>query len=172
MKIPAFLHKLVPRADRRSHARLIAGRVRLSTVGLVVAFIALFWVYETYDVPAQNQPAPANQVVPPGFVPDPEYTWVPRTNVAPRSTEPTTTTTTTPTTTTSTTSPALTTPPAPGEPGGTPSPTGPGAPSPAGPTTTVIDQDGPGPSDAQTFTQLPPETPAPGVTTPTTPPSP
>lgn len=167
MKVPAFLEKLLPRGDRRSHARLIAGRVRLSTVGLVVAFIALFWVYETYDVPAQNQPAPANQVVPPGFVPDPEYTWVPRTNVAPRTTDATTTTTT-PTTTT-TTSPTVTTSPAPGEPGDTTTPTGPDAPSPAGPTTTVIDPDGPGPSDAQTFTQLPPQTSAPGATTPPSP---
>ena len=56
------------------------GRIRVSTAVLVVAFIALFWVQQTFQPePAPEAPAPA--VVPPGFVPDPNYTWVPRTNV-------------------------------------------------------------------------------------------
>ena len=164
MKPPAFLTKLVQRSTSRSHAHLLGGRVRISTVGLIVAFVALFWVYDTYSVPLQTPPAPTNQVVPPGFVPDPEYTWVPRTNVAPRSPEPTTTTTTTTPATTTTTPSEETT-----GPDDTTSPTSPTSPEspepPAGPTTTVIDPDGPGPSDAQTFTQLPPETPTPAPTT-------
>ena len=70
------------------------GRMRVSTIVLIVAFVALFWVHEASqpEPPAPEAPAPA--VVPPGFVPDPNYTWVPRTNVR-RPKEPTTTTTTT-----------------------------------------------------------------------------
>ena len=56
------------------------GRIRVSTAVLIVAFIALFWVQQTFQPePAPEAPAPA--VVPPGFVPDPNYTWVPRTYV-------------------------------------------------------------------------------------------
>ena len=76
----------------------LGGRFRVSTVVLIVAFIALFWVQQTFQPePAPEAPVPA--VVPPGFVPDPNYTWVPRTQVR-RPKEPDyTTTTTTPTTT-------------------------------------------------------------------------
>lgn len=81
----------------------LGGRFRVSTVVLVVAFIALFWVQQAFEPEpaAPEQPVPA--VVPPGFVPDPNYTWVPRTRVqapesTPRYTPPTTTTTTTTTT--------------------------------------------------------------------------
>jgi len=74
------------------------GRMRVSTAVLIVAFIALFWVQQTFE-PKPAAPAPA--IVPPGFVPDPNYTWVPRTNVR-RPEEPdysiTTATTTSPTT--------------------------------------------------------------------------
>ena len=83
------------------------GRLRTSTVVLMVAFVALFWVQQAYR-PATSPP----QVVPPGFVPDPDYTWVPRTNVAPQTTSrttPPTTTTTTEETTTETTTPETTT---------------------------------------------------------------
>ena len=82
------------------------GRFRVSTVVLIVAFIALFWVQQTFQPePAPEAPVPA--VVPPGFVPDPNYTWVPRTNVRrPKESETTTTTTTPTTTTTETTTPA------------------------------------------------------------------
>jgi cytoskeletal protein RodZ len=123
------------------------GQFRVSTIVLIIVFIALFWVQQTFQpVPAPQEPAPA--VVPPGFVPDPNYTWVPRTNVSvPKESESTTTTTTTPTTT-ETTTPSVET---------TTSPTSPT------PTTTVIDPDGPGgPLPPQTFTQTP------GSTTPTT----
>lgn len=95
---------------RWSH--LFGGRVRTSTLVLTVAFLAVWWVYDTYrPEPPANPPAP--QVVPPGFVPDPNYTWVPRsrlqqppatvtvtptpaTSVPPSATAPPVTTTTTP----------------------------------------------------------------------------
>ena len=140
----------------------LGGRFRVSTAVLLIAFIALFWVQQTFQPePAQEAPVPA--VVPPGFVPDPNYTWVPRTQVR-RPKEPdNTTTTTTPTTTETTT-------PAPDD--TTTSPTSPS------PTTTVVDPDGPGgPLGPQTLIQTPVETtpttaaPAPG-TVPATPEAP
>ncbi|MDY6996465.1 MAG: hypothetical protein SW019_07705 [Actinomycetota bacterium] len=157
--MPAFL-KDRPRRDRRSGARVF-GRVRVSTLGLIVAFFALFWVYETYSAPLQVPEQPVDQLVPPGYVPDPDYTWVPRTNVRTREAEPTTTTPTT-TSVTETTTSADESP--------TPGPDGTITPS---PTTTVVDPDGSGPLNPQTFTQTPPLTTAPSpttaATTPTTP---
>ena len=85
----------------------ILGRVRTSTAALIVAFIALFWVYQAVQPEPVGSDAPT-QVVPPGFVPDPNYTWVPRTNVR-RPREPVVTTTPTTTTETTTTSPGETT---------------------------------------------------------------
>ena len=90
------------------------GRLRVSTIVLIVVFLALFWVYHNFE---PRPAAPPTAVVPPGFVPDPNYTWVPRTDVRrPRetltTTETTTTTTTTsPQVTTTTTSPGETTSP-------------------------------------------------------------
>ncbi|BBY43598.1 hypothetical protein [Mycolicibacterium celeriflavum] len=111
------------------------GRMRVSTIVLIVAFVGLFWVNQTVE--PQRGPTPVPAVVPPGFVPDPNYTWVPRTNVR-RTTEPSYTTTTAPTTTTTTTtSPTETT---------TTSPT---------PTTTVLDPDGVGPRTPTTETTAP-----------------
>ena len=81
------------REDRGWPRYLPGGRIRTSTAALLIAFVALFWVYQNYEPPPKPSPA---QVVPPGFIPDPSYTWVPRTDVERR----TTTTTTTPTTTT------------------------------------------------------------------------
>ena len=89
------------------------GRVRVSTVVLIVAFFALFWVYHNFEPRPAAPEAPPTAVVPPGFVPDPNYTWVPRTNVR-RAKETLTTETTTPTTTSpteTTTSPGETTSP-------------------------------------------------------------
>ena len=120
------------------------GRARVSTIVLIVAFLALFWVYHNFEPRTAPTEAPPTAVVPPGFVPDPNYTWVPRTYVRrPKEPETTTTTTTTsPTTTTSET-------------------TSPTSPTETTPTTTVI----PGPLGPQTVT-LPP------TVTPTTPPAP
>lgn len=160
---------------------LFGGRMRTSTAGLILAFVALFWVNQNYQ-PEPPAPAmdPTQQVVPPGFVPDPNYTWVPRTNVETRapesrttttsptttpSTSPTTTTTLSPTPSTSPTSPETSTEPPPGPL------------FPSEPTTTVIDPDGPGPLPPQTFTQAPPILPPstvapPAPTPPPTPPQP
>ena len=88
------------------------GRARVSTVVLIVAFVALFWVYHNFEPRPAATETPPTAVVPPGFVPDPNYTWVPRTNVRRPKEDVTTTTTTTPTTTdTTTTSPGETTSP-------------------------------------------------------------
>jgi hypothetical protein len=99
-------------ADRRRPlSHLFGGRIRTSTVILIVAFLALWWVYDTYR-PEQPPKQQAPQVVPPGFVPDPNYTWVPRTRVqqppatpTPTSTTPTTTTPPPPSAVTTTTTP-------------------------------------------------------------------
>jgi hypothetical protein len=124
------------------------GRARVSTIVLIVAFLALFWVYHNFEPRPAAPETPPTAVVPPGFVPDPNYTWVPRTNVR-RPKEPETTTTTT------TTSPTETTTTSPGE---TTSPT---SPTETTPSTTVV----PGLLGPQTVT-LPP------TPTPTAPPVP
>ncbi len=123
----------------RSWFKARLGRMRVSTIVLIVAFLALFWVYHNFE-PRPPTEAPTTAVVPPGFVPDPNYTWVPRTNVR-RPKEPETTTPTTTSPTEATTSPGETT-------------------SPTSPTTVV-----PGPLGPQTITLTPTPTP----TTPTTP---
>lgn len=95
------------REGRGWPAYLFGGRLRTSTLALIVAFVAIWWIYETYQ-PAEEPPpqVPASDVVPPGFIPDPAYTWVPRTYVQrPTTTTPTTTTPTTATTPTTPTTP-------------------------------------------------------------------
>ena len=130
----------------------ILGRIRTSTAALIVAFVALFWVYQTVQPEPVGSDAPT-QVVPPGFVPDPNYTWVPRTNV--RRPKETITTTTPTTTTTETTTPSpteTTSPTSPTEP--TPAPFAPpeSVPAPTPPTTTTA---GVGPGSAPTTTAPP-----------------
>ncbi|MCV7114858.1 hypothetical protein [Mycolicibacterium setense] len=134
------------------------GRLRTSTVVLLVAFVALSWVQQEYRPKEAAPQSPDTQVVPPGFVPDPEYTWVPRTKLqTPRSTTPTetpeTTETTPPTTMTTTempettettTSPTTTTPP-------------------GAPRTTVVDPDGPGLLPPITLPVFPAPAPGPPV---------
>ena len=127
----------------RSWFKARLGRMRVSTLLLIVAFIALFWVYHNFEPRPAATEAPTTAVVPPGFVPDPNYTWVPRTNVRPKEPE---TTTTTPTTT----SPTETTTTVPTE---TTSPTSPPS---APPTATVVDPDGSGPLPPVTLPALPP----------------
>lgn len=100
---------------------LFGGHVRTSTAVLVLAFLGLWWVYDSNAHSGKSTPTvPASQVVPPGFVPDPNYTWVPRTRLRQppiQTWTPTTTatTTTTPpptiTTTTTTTTPPPLVPP-------------------------------------------------------------
>lgn len=90
--------------DRDRHwPGYIGGRLRTSTLVLVLTFLALWWVYSEYRPQEQSTGGPpSTQVVPPGFVPDPNYTWVPRSKVQQ---PPTVTSTETPTPTTSTTPP-------------------------------------------------------------------
>ena len=52
---------------------LLGGRIRTSTVVLLVAFVLTWWAYDTYrPEPAPHQ-VPAREVVPPGYVPDPLF---------------------------------------------------------------------------------------------------
>ncbi|GJO52387.1 hypothetical protein NJB1604_41780 [Mycobacterium marinum] len=91
---------------RGTPRQLFGGRIRLSTVVLMVAFLAVWWLYDTYNPQhSAGKTTSPSQVVPPGFVPDPNYTWVPRTRVQP----PTTATRPTPTTTSPTPTPTPTT---------------------------------------------------------------
>ncbi len=48
------------------------GRMRVSTLVLIVAFFALFWVYHNFEPRPETPATPPTAVVPPGFVPDPE----------------------------------------------------------------------------------------------------
>jgi hypothetical protein len=90
---------------QRRWSHLFGGRMRTSTLVLIIVFLVAWWVYDTYrPEPAPKPPAP--QVVPPGFVPDPNYTWVPRSRVQ----QPPAIVTFTPTPTT-TVSPSTTVPP-------------------------------------------------------------
>jgi hypothetical protein len=134
------------------------GRMRVSTVVLIVAFVALFWVYHNFEPRPAAPEAPTTAVVPPGFVPDPNYTWVPRTNVR-RPKETLTTETTTPTTTTS---PTETTTTSPGE---TTSPTSPTESTPT--TTSPGETTSPTPTSTPTTTSAPESGPA--LTTPAPP---
>jgi hypothetical protein len=142
----------------RSWLKAKLGRARVSTVVLIVAFVALFWVYHNFEPRPAAPEAPPTAVVPPGFVPDPNYTWVPRTNVRrPKetlTTETTTPTTTSPTETTTTTSPGETTSPtSPTE--STPTTTSPGATTSTTPTLTPTTTPAAGSGPAQT-TPAPP----------------
>jgi hypothetical protein len=99
--------------ERHWPSYIFGGRMRTSTLVLIVAFLALWWVYDTYrPQESAHEGPPATQVVPPGFVPDPNYTWVPRSRVpqppsftpipTPTTAVPTTTPPPPPTTTTTT----------------------------------------------------------------------
>ncbi|AOS93266.2 hypothetical protein AN480_20270 [Mycobacterium intracellulare subsp. chimaera] len=67
-------------AEHRWPNYVFGGRMRTSTLVLIIAFFLVWWTYDTYR-PAPAPKPPAQQVVPPGFVPDPNYTWVPRSRV-------------------------------------------------------------------------------------------
>jgi hypothetical protein len=90
---------------------MFGGHVRTSTLVLVIAFLAVWWVYDDHQQSTKSTnkttQVPATQVVPPGFVPDPNYTWVPRTQVQ----ETPTTVTVTPTPSATPTPTPTTTPP-------------------------------------------------------------
>jgi len=82
-------------AEHRWPNYVFGGRMRTSTLVLIIAFFLVWWTYDTYR-PAPARKPPAQHVVPPGFVPDPNYTWVPRSRVQ----QPPATVTYTPTPTT------------------------------------------------------------------------
>ncbi len=111
--IPTSTRKRSGDGERRWPVYMFRGRLRTSTVALIVAFVAVWWVYTAhmnYVNSSANTPSTKTQLVPipPGFSPDPNYTWVPRSEVQepPTSVTPTTTTTPpSPTTTTTTTPP-------------------------------------------------------------------
>lgn len=131
--------KTNPREGKNWPGYLFGGRMRTSTLALILAFIGIGWLYETYEPPAPvPEQVPASEVVPPGFIPDPAYTWAPRTDVRRYTPTPTTTTeapetTETPAPETTPTSPTVppTTPTTPTSPAGVP----PGPPGPPGPPT-------------------------------------
>lgn len=76
----SVLEKRPEDSDKSWPAYMLGGRIRTSTLVLIIAFLAVWWTYDHYrPEPASKPPAP--QVVPPGFVPDPNYTWVPRSKV-------------------------------------------------------------------------------------------
>ncbi len=141
-------------ANRHWPGYIFGGRVRTSTLVLIVAFFAVWWTYNTYK--PHPPPPVAPQVVPPGFVPDPGYTWVPRTRVqqptydTPTTTVPTTTTTppTTPPTTTTTPPPLI-------PPFVLPPPFGPGTTTPAPATPTPPPGPVPAPAPAPGLPGLP-----------------
>jgi hypothetical protein len=102
------LEKRKDHRDRHWPDYIFGGRVRTSTLVLIVAFLALWWLYSEYRPQEESHSGPVSpQVVPPGFVPDPNYTWVPRSQVQPPPTTTTVTPTPTPTTTTTPTPPPL-----------------------------------------------------------------
>lgn len=142
---------------------LLGGRVRTSTVVLLIAFFATWWLFDTYQpAPAPPEQVPATEVVPPGFIPDPAYTWAPRTAVQSR---PATSTPTTTPTTTDTEAPTTEPPTSPEATPGAPLPPGastpPGASQPPGAST-------PGPSTpAETrVTETPPASTPPAASSP------
>jgi hypothetical protein len=106
------LKKIGDHVERGWPGYLLGGRIRTSTVVLIVAFAALWWIYDDHQRSAESSPTatqvPATQVVPPGFVPDPNYTWVPRSRL--QQPPVTVTETPTPTTTPTTTPPQPSTP--------------------------------------------------------------
>ncbi|SPM38151.1 hypothetical protein MNAB215_327 [Mycobacterium numidiamassiliense] len=112
------LNVLEKRSDDKDNGwpgHVFGGRIRTSTLLLIVAFLAVWWVYDTYRPEPPPKPA-APQIVPPGFVPDPNYTWVPRSRVqepptATYTPTPSTTVPPPPTSTVPTTTPPTTTPP-------------------------------------------------------------
>src|ERR1700683_2135650 len=94
--------------SHRHWPEYIGGRVRPSTLVLVLTFLSLWWVYSEYRPQEQSHDVPpSTQVVPPGFVPDPNYTWVPRSKGQEPPVPPTSTPPPTPTTTTTPTPPPL-----------------------------------------------------------------
>ena len=155
--LPSRLRRAARDAERGWPDYMFGGRVRTSTVVLVIAFLALWWVYDDHQQSTKSTnkttQVPATQIVPPGFVPDPNYTWVPRTRV--QEPLPSVTETPTPTPTPTTTPPPPTTTTTPPPPFGLPPIV---LPPPFGPPVTTT---APTPEPAPGETPAPPPAPAP-----------
>ncbi len=139
--------------QKRHWPGYLFGRIRTSTLVLIAAFLAVWWIYETYRPQAPGPgDSPPTQVVPPGFVPDPDYTWVPRTRVQPPTVKatPTTTSSTPPVSPPETTTDSAVPPPF-----ELPPPFGPGTTTPTPPA--PLPQPGPGPT-AGTYPKSEPPT--------------
>jgi hypothetical protein len=92
---------------RRWPSYMFGGRMRTSTLVLIVAFLAVWWVYSAYRPPEPPHRVP---LAPPGFIPDPNWTYVEKS----RADQPPSTVTVTPTpTTTEPPTPTTTVPPSP-----------------------------------------------------------
>jgi hypothetical protein len=93
-----ILEKRNDTEDQHWPAYIFGGRMRTSTLVLIIVFLATWWLYSAYrpQEDATHNAPQTPQVVPPGFVPDPNYTWVPRSKVQ----QPPATVTFTPTPTT------------------------------------------------------------------------
>ncbi len=142
-------------ADKQWPDYMFGGRVRTSTLVLIIAFFATWWTYNTYR--PHPPPPVAPSVVPPGFVPDPNYTWVPRTRVQePRYDTPSPTpTTTVPASPPPTTTSPTTTPPPLIQLPVLPPPFGPGTTTPSPPPEQVPDTPTPAPAPAPGLPFLP-----------------
>lgn len=150
--------KTHPREGRNWPAYILGGRMRTSTLALIIAFVGVGWLYEIYEPgPQAPEQIPASEVVPPGFIPDPDYTWAPRTDV--RGPNAATTTSTTPTTT-STTPTTPTTPTSPTGSSAAPTPGEPTPPSLPVPSTEALPPPGPAPSSPASGASVPSDRPA------------
>lgn len=151
------------REGRNWPGYIFGGRMRTSTLVLIIAFVGIGWLYETYEPPAgAPEQVPASEVVPPGFIPDPAYTWAPRTDVQRHTPTPTTTETTETTSTTPSTTPTSPTTPTTSTPATTPtSPTSPASVPTGSPTVTTSVSPQPASTSASAATPPPPATPVP-----------
>lgn len=164
---------LSPREGRTWPGYILGGRLRTSTLVLIIAFLGFGWLYETYEPTMTPDQIPASEVVPPGFIPDPNYTWAPRTDVQ-RQTPTTTTTTPTTTPTTPTSAAESSAPLTPGQPVPSPAPSSAQAPvgspapsqEPPAPESTA-----PAPSDKPVAQSPTPAVPAGGATPTPAPPT-
>lgn len=108
-----ILEKRTGEQEKHWPGYVFGGRLRTSTLVLILAFLGVWWVYNTYS-PDKSGPAnaPATQYVPlqPGMKPDPDYTWVPKSRLQQPPQEPEYTWTPTPTTTETTVAPTTTIP--------------------------------------------------------------
>ena len=69
-------------ADRHWPSYMFGGRLRTSTLVLIVAFFVVWWTYDTYRPPRPRRRRLRSCRR--ALFPTPNYTWVPRSRVQPR----------------------------------------------------------------------------------------